>query len=249
MKKSFVSAINLFIGLFVLTLSLSSNAEEPTDPRDTEKTKQQIQKPSEQVTQILLETKDRRASSDYIAMLNYSPFDLLIPSKIGFTLGFICNVDQIWEFEYLKGSVSVPFIIEDLGSMTDERFSIIGRSFLARNSFNFSYGISYHDFSLHLGDKLLNRVTGGSYPSIDVVQIQSLGFNLGVGNRWTFDKNITFGVDWVSWAQPVLITKKNSDFLNYATNEEDRDDVEKGIKFISYFPRLSFLKLQFGLSF
>lgn len=217
-------------------------AEEPP-------TKQEIQKPSEEVKEALLETKDHRANTNYVALLNYSPIDLLIPSKIGFTLGLINGPEQTWELEYLKGTVSVPFIVEDLGKMTDERFSLIGRSYFGNNSFNMSYGLSYFDFSLHLGDKLLNRVTGGNYPSIDVVQIQAVGFNMGFGNRWVFEKNITFGVDWISWSQPVSLTKKNSAFLDYATNQEDRDDVEKAIKFISYFPRLAFFKLQFGMSF
>jgi hypothetical protein len=215
----------------------------------SQETKQEAQKPSAQVTELLLETKDRRANSKYVALLNYSPLDLLIPSKIGLTLGLVNGTEQTWELEYLKGSVSVPFVIEDLGKMTDERISLIGRSYFNNNSFNFSYGLSYFDFSLHLGDKLLNRVTGGNYPSIDVVQVQALGFNMAVGNRWVFDKNMTFGVDWVSWAQPVSVIKKNSSFLDYATNQEDRDDVEKAINFISYFPRLAFFKLQFGMSF
>jgi hypothetical protein len=238
MKSSF-RQIFAFVLLFV---SISSLAEEAP-------TKQEVQKPSDQVKEALSQTKDRRANSKYVALLNYSPVDLLIPSKIGFTLGLVNGTEQTWDFEYLKGTVSVPFVVEDLGKMTDTRYSLIGRSYLGNNSFNFSYGLSYFDFSLHLGDKLLNSLSGGNYPSIDVVQIQAVGFNVGFGNRWVFDKNITFGVDWISWAQPVSVTKKNSAFLDYATNQEDRDDVEKAIKSISYFPRLAFFKLQFGMSF
>ena len=150
--------------------------------------------------------------ADYFALANYSPIDLLIPSKYGFTLGYINNADKTWEFEYLRGSISVPFIIEDLGKMTDERFSVIGRSYFGSNSFNFSYGISYFDFSLHLGDKLLSRVTGGNYPSIDLVEVQSVGFNLAIGNRWSLNRNVTFGIDWISWAQPVYVLNQKSTF-------------------------------------
>src|SRR5690606_30674611 len=143
---------------------------------------------------------------------NYSPLDLLIPSKYGGTIGYTQNADTSWEFEYLKGSVSVPFLVDDLGKMTDERFSIIRRSYLGSNSFNISYGLTYFDFSMHLGNKLLDRVTGGGYPAIDLVEVQSLGLNLGIGNRWIFNKNITFGVDWISWAQPFYVMKKKSAF-------------------------------------
>jgi hypothetical protein len=200
-----------------------------------------------------VEAKDQPAevgkTPSFFASVNYSPFDLLIPSKYGFTLGYIKSKEKTWEFEYLRGSISVPFIVEDLGKMTDERFSLMARSFFGGNTFNMSYGLSYFDFSLHLGDKLINRVSGGSYPSIDVVDIQSLGFNLAIGNRWTFDHNITFGVDWISWAQPVYVTNKKSLFLDYASNQEDRDAVDKSMKVISFFPRLAFLKLQLGMQF
>jgi hypothetical protein len=187
--------------------------------------------------------------NDYFALANYSPVDLLVPSKFGFTLGYADDPEKTWEFEYLRGSISVPFIIEDLGKMTDERFSVIKRSYSEGSSFNLSYGLSYFDFSFHLGDRLLNRVTGGNYPWIDLVQVQSLGFNLALGNRWLVKKNMIFGVDWISWAQPVLVTNKKSAFLDNASNQQDKDDVDKAMKLISYFPRLAFLKLQVGISF
>ncbi len=187
--------------------------------------------------------------NDYFALANYSPVDLLVPSKYGFTLGYANDPDKTWEFEYLRGSINVPFIIEDLGKMTDERFSVIKRSYSEGSSFNLSYGLSYFDFSLHLGDRLLNRVTSGSYPWIDLVQVQALGFNLAFGNRWLVKKNMIFGVDWISWAQPVVVTNKKSAFSDNASNQQDKDDVDKAMKLISYFPRLAFLKLQLGISF
>jgi hypothetical protein len=94
---------------------------------------------------------------------------------LGFSLGLNNDGDKTWELEYLRGSISVPFIIEDLGKMTDERISIIGRSYFGGNSFNLSYGVSYFNFSLHLGDKLLGGLTGGAYPSIDLVEIKAYG--------------------------------------------------------------------------
>lgn len=226
--------IYLLISVFIVVFNfaLTANSEEvPSEKRD------------------MVETLEAKKNSDYFALVNYSPIDLLIPSKLGLTVGYIVSEEKTWEFEYLRGSISVPFIVEDLGKMTDERYSVIARSYSAGNSFNFSYGLSYYDFSLHLGDKLLNRVTGGTYPSIDLVEIQSLGFNLGLGNRWTIDKNITLGVDWISWSQPVYVLNKKSSFLDYASNQQDKDDVDKAMKLISYLPRLAILKIQLGVSF
>lgn len=194
-------------------------------------------------------TKERRAESSYFALASYSPIDLIIPGKLGLTLGLISDNSKSWELEYLRASISVPFIVEDLGKMTDQRLSLIGRSYFGGNSFNVHYGLSYFDFAISLGDKLLNRVSAGVYPALDVIQIQSLGFNLGIGNRWIVTSNITFGIDWISWSQPVYIIKKQSVFLDYATNQADRNDVENGIKLISYFPRIALLKLQLGMTF
>ena len=222
--------------------TLKSKAESAFD-----KTKTAAEEVSKKVAKEMNETHDRREKSSYFALLNYSPLDLLIPSKIGATFGVISNADKTWELEYLRGSMSIPFIIEDLGKLTDQRISLIRRSY-GVNSFNFNYGLSYFSLKLHIGDELLNKISG-VYPSYDVVDLRSIGFNIGVGNRWIFQKNITFGVDWFEWSQPVYVINKKSTFLDYATDPQDRDDMEAAIKVLSYFPRLTFLKLQFGMTF
>lgn len=198
---------------------------------------------------IQLDSRTRRAASDYFVLGNYSPIDLLISNKYGFTLGLINSADKSWEFEFLRGTIAVPFVIDDLGKMTDTRYSLIRRSYVGTSSFNFSYGVSYFDFSIALGDKLLSSLSGGVYPYANVVEVQSLGFNVGLGNRWVFAHDITFGVDWISWAQPLWMTGKKSTFLDYSTSQSDRDSVDKAMKLIAYFPRLAILKLQVGILF
>lgn len=190
-----------------------------------------------------------RERTEYFASADYSPFDLLIPHKYGLTLGLTVDADRSWELEYLKGSVSVPFMVGDLGSMTDQRFSLIRRSYFSTNSFNLSYGISYFDFALHLGDELLRGMTGGAYRSVDLVGVQAFGFNFAVGNRWSIWRQITLGVDWFSWAQPLYITQQKSAFLDYAHDYEDRARVEKALSVMSYFPRFALTKIQIGYLF
>lgn len=242
----------LSLCVFILVSINSFNIAQADDSKITdaiEATQEAAAEASQKVSDYLGDTQKRRSKANYFALLNYSPLDLLIPSKKGLTLGLISSVEKTWEFEYLSGSVSVPFIIEDLGKMSDTRFSIISRSYSDNNSFNFSYGITYFDFSLHLGDRLLNGLSGGTYPSIDLVEISSLGLNFAFGNRWSFEKNMTFGVDWISLAQPLYTLKKSSAFLDYATNQGDRDSVDKAMSLISYFPRVALFKVQFGILF
>ncbi len=186
---------------------------------------------------------------NYFALFNYSYLDLIIPSKYGFTAGIFSTEDESWELEFLRGNLSVPFLIKDLGSMSDDRISVIHRPLSSKTAFNFSYGLSFFSFTTHVGDKLLNRLSGGRFTSVDLINIQSLGFHLGLGHRWTFNENIILSIDWISWGQPLINLKKESSFLDYADNPEDRSEVESLIKVTSYFPRLSLLKVQFGMSF
>ncbi len=209
----------------------------------------QIEEVAQKVEKSLETTRTRREQKDYLGLINYAPLDLLIPSKLGLTLGLIRDGNTSWELEYLRGSVSVPFVVDDLGSMTDQRISLIRRSYFGRNSFNIGYGIHYNDLQVKLGSDILSRLTSGAVPEIDLIKIQSLGFNLSVGNRWHFQKNITLGVDWISWSQPVFVTKKDTVFLDYVTNPEDREDVDTAVRLTSYFPRFSFFKIQLGILF
>ncbi len=203
----------------------------------------------EALTDALSETKSRRQNADYFALLNYSPIDMLLPSKLGASFGWNSDVSKTYELEYLHSGISASWLLADFGSMSDDRISIMARSYASRNSFQFSYGLTYFDFSLHVGDQLLSRLTSATYPSIDLVQIQSLGFNLGLGNRWTFQHDITFGIDWISWAQPLYTLSRKAAFLDVATNSQDRDLLDRAMKLISYLPRFSFLKLQLGILF
>jgi hypothetical protein len=184
----------------------------------------------------------------YYAMLNYSPIDLLIPSKFGVTAGLVKTNDTTWELEYLRGSLSVPFVVDDLGGMTDERFSLIGRHYVG-NSFNWNYGATYFAFKADLGSKFVDRLPVDVPSEVKLIDIQALGFNLGLGNTWRFAENFIFGVDWIEWSQPVFILKKESSFSKYATNSGDIDIIDKAMNTASYFPRLTFLKVQLGMSF
>ena len=87
-----------------------SQSQEKADKTVLDQAGQVAKDTTEQVSKTLAETRARREKADYFGLANYSPVDLLIPSKFGFTLGYIKNTDTTWEFEYLRGSLSVPFI-------------------------------------------------------------------------------------------------------------------------------------------
>lgn len=214
-----------------------------------EKTKENLIETKEQVVEYTSISRQKRAEYAYYLQLNYAPMDLIIPSKMGATLGSQKDIDNSYEIEILRGTLAFPFIVEDLGKMTDFKYSLLFRSYSGRESFNFSYGVTYFDFTVELGDKLLNKLTGGFIPAVDLIKIQSLGFHLGVGNRWNFGKNFSFGVDWITWSQPLFVTKREAPYLDYVTDEDAKKSVNDAISLISYLPRFSLFKLQLAYMF
>lgn len=185
----------------------------------------------------------------YYATLKYAYLDLLIPSKYGFSFGYLSDTHRNWEFEVLHGSFAIPFIVKDLGKMSDTRYSLVTKSYKNGDKFNLNYGLSYNEFSFVIGDKLMNKLSGGSYPSLDLIEIHTLGFQFGLGHRWVFKDRFIISVDWFSWSQPLIVVKKHVPYLDYVTDPNDKKNVEDSIKIISYFPRLGTLKFNIGINF
>lgn len=244
--------IAFYIGFISLAVSHPLQAEESLEPvpapvalEEEEAAESENQK--EAATQDM-DDQDSVGHSRYLLMGGYAPVDLLIPSKIGGTAGYIESPYVTYELEYLSASLSVPFIIADLGGFSEARATLLRRKFLGSGSFNVFYGISYFTFELRVGNIILDRIPLDPLPVGELIRTEMIGFSGGLGNRWTW-KNVSFGVDWITWSQPFLTTKKNDDLLRYVSNSGDRDNIEKVITYSSYFPRISLFKVQLGASF
>lgn len=246
----------LFIFLFLFSQAIfaesSSGSGENITDKALEYTNKALNVVGDSVKAVNTElnsTRTSREKSKYFAIGSYSAADLIIPGKWGVTAGKVLNADKTYELEYLRGSLSIPFFIDNLGGMTEQRLSFIARSYFGYNSFNVGYGITYNDFSIKYGSDLLNRISG-SYPSsVESLSIKTLGVNFSIGNRWQISDNIIFGLDWFSWSQPITEIERKNDFTKYATNQNDKDESEKAARSISYLPRFAVLKLQLGISF
>lgn len=206
-------------------------------------------KVEKKVKKKMLETRDHRAQKKWSLLFNYNLIDLWIPSKWGFTGAFIIDTGSSLELEYTRGSVSVPLLVEDLGSMTEQRLALLYRNYGDRNSFNFFVGADYYKFDITLGDSLLNTVTGGVYPNIELLTIESLGLLGGIGNRWQMQNGLTIGVDWFVIDIPIYIIQTKADFLLYTSDANSKKEVEDALGFIEHIPRLAFLRFQIGMSF
>lgn len=190
------------------------------------------------------------ALTEYYVGLNYSYFDLILPSKYGFSLGYIDSPKDTYEFEYLRASASIPVsVVKDLGSFSEVRMSLLDRHFFSEGSFNALWGLVYNSNKLEIGNTILSRIASQSIPHVEPLEVDTLGLVGGVGNRWRFSHGITFGVDWLSWAQPLIVIKKENQFRDLATNESDKNNIDTAVKALSYFPRISLLKLNLGITF
>jgi hypothetical protein len=190
-----------------------------------------------------------RGERKYALLGAYSHFDLYIPAKIGFILIFNESKDKSWELEYLQGRVSAPLGIVDLGSFRERRVSVFKRSFWGTNSFSGYFGLSWNKFDVILGDETLSKLSNGAAPSGRALSLESIGINMGLGNRWTIGKGFTFGVDWLGWSQPLFTLNQESSVLDQASNGTERERIDKILNVATYFPRIYVLKMQLGWTF
>lgn len=247
MRKTFIVFLLLAFPLCVFA-EVPENQPGPPEQSTKEKITEALNTGKDQVVQALSQSRNIRENSKYFVTASFAPIDFILPSKLGLTWGLVNDVDHTAELEYLKSSVSVPFVIEDIGSMTDERLSYIRRSYLGSETFNLSYGLTYFRFKVHIGNKYLATVSP-NVPDVDLIRVDSLGFNVGFGNRWIFSNRWIVGVDWLSWSQPVVSLTRFNKFQDYTTDQGYKDTTETVEKIISWVPRISVLKLQAGYSF
>lgn len=222
-------SISLFCVTLLSTLPIFATAQPVVPP---------VQSPSAVPNQT---PTINSTNSNLAVFLQYGPVDLLLPSKLGAAVHW-----DGWEVEYLGSSIKVPWILKDLGSMSDKRFQVIRRRSLS--GWQFAWGFSYNSFHISLGDGFLSRLTGGLYPNVDLVEITTLGAvaSFGYRHRWG---NWLGGVEILGWAQPLITMKSSAPFLDSVTNQDDRAAVQTTIDLIRYFPRWSIAKISAGYSF
>lgn len=188
-----------------------------------------------------------RALHSWYAGLESSIFDLVIPNKLGVVAGWQKAMGHAYEFEYLKGSVGLPGPLEKFGNVTEDRFTWIRRSYFHTNSFNLFYGLHFNRFESHVGGAILNRVTGGQ--SVDLLALESWGSTIGIGNRWVAGERVSLGIDWITYSQPLIVTRSQSDLFNAANDSSDSNDLKSGFNYVKNFPRISIFKVQLGFLF
>jgi hypothetical protein len=220
-----------------LGLPVEALPQAPQGPSQTAPPEMGLNKPSQMA----------RASYSYYGGIEYSLYDLVIPNKLGAVAGWQPTASNAYEFEYLRGNFGLPGPLDNFGAVSEERFSILRRSYFNTNSFNLVYGLHYNRFEAHIGGALLNRVSGSG--DVSLIQLETWGLTVGLGNRWVIGQRFSVGVDWLTYAQSLFITKNNSQILDATMSSSDKDALESGFKFVRYIPRFSVVKIELGFLF
>lgn len=253
---------------FILALPLIAYAETPTKadaPKSEDKStwekvkdtasdvgqdiKEGTEKAIDQAQVAMATVRDNRAERHLVVTGNYSYIDLIIPSKWGVTLGYVHDAANTFELDYMRGSISTGWLGIDIGSITEQRLSLLWRTYAQRNTFNFQLGVHYNQFKIHIGDELIGRVPGAPAFDYTFMEYQTLGLSWGLGNRWVSKNGFVWGFDWFQIHLPLSTLKQNTPYLDAVSNNEDREDADTAGKIIRHVPRLVALKFQLGFSF
>ncbi|CAN5635578.1 hypothetical protein BH10BDE1_BH10BDE1_10790 [soil metagenome] len=237
-NRLFALSLNTVLALFVLASNAVAQSEAilPVPSGDTEK-------------MIVTPVLEADAFRPWVLTAHYSLLDLLVPNKIGVALARRTTDRTLWQIEYSTGSFS-PFFISDVGQVTEERISLAHRfSGAGGGGFQWFYGAFYQKLRLHVGSAMLSRLSGGGYPSADLISMSGLGLQLGIGYRWIISEKFLVGFDIVSWSQPLTTVSRETKFLDVATNQNDRDQIETAVRLLQYFPRFAVAKFELGYMF
>ena len=195
---------------------------------------------------------ENRKKHNYGLNAIFAPIDVLVYGKYG--LSFYKATEEKntqYELQYLKASYAVSIANIDFAKMTDQRLSFFKRNFSDSGNFNWYYGLSYISFDASFGSNVLNNLVPGSNLSeAELVKIQTIGFDFGLGHRWYFDNNMSLSVDWFGVSQPLAILKKEAPYAEAAsTSDTDKSNAKSAVDIITFFPRLQALKLSLGYNF
>ena len=178
----------------------------------------------------------------------YSPIGLLMPVKHG--PAFSYRDDNKWAYEasYFSGSFELSTSVIDIGSFKESLIIANGRYFTSNGSFNLIVGLSRQSYEARLGSDLLGRLNP-NMGGVDLLSVQTLGLQLGLGNLWSLGKGFSIGVDWFVLNFPFLTLKNSAPVLDYVGNSDDRRRIEDALKVMRYLPTAAFFKANLGYSF
>jgi hypothetical protein len=239
---------------------LPSPAPPPAEPSKWEKLKDNVTEKAKEAYQVtgekvkeaqvaLSEARDNRSATKWSITGDYSVFETWVLSKYGATIAYNSTPFDTYELEYMKGSFGWGYFGIDIGKISEQKATLLWRSFNQRNTLNFITGIYYDKFDIHLGSDMLATVSGNTQSSVELVELATAGLTWGVGNRWQTKKGFVWGADWFVINVPLTVIREKNSFVDTTTDADKRKETVDAMNVLKHFPAFAVFKVQLGVSF
>lgn len=172
----------------------------------------------------------------------------LAPFKYGLGFTYAKSPTWVWNLSYIKGGLGFGIAGIDFGGFDESLLSLGGRYYPWAGSFNWIFAASRHAYRVHLGNDMVARMSGGP-GSVDLLKVETLGIQIGVGNRIQFKNNLWLAIDWLTINIPVVTLKTESPALDAYMSANDRRLVGDALSLMENLTTASFLKTSLGYSF
>lgn len=194
-------------------------------------------------------TRENRGETKWSIVGEYSLFETWVLSKKAIAITYNETSANSCEFEYATGSLGWGAFGIDIGEIKEQRYSLLSRSYVNRKTWSFITGIYYNKINVQLGNALLVTVVGAQQASVKFLELDTVGFTWGFGQRWQTQKGYVWGADWFTIHVPLFVTEESAPFLDASSSEERRKDVGAALNFFKRIPEFAVIKIQLGYSF
>lgn len=188
-------------------------------------------------------TERYRADSFGTVMVGYQYANNWVPRKTTGSYTQILNREWSIEFEYATSERNVTLASVDLGSMREDRYTLLGKYYVG-NSFHVSFGGYLSELTLK-GSGKLQDLSGNNVKTKS--ELENYGISAAFGSRWQNSWGLTWGVDWFRVNVPVKdgkIQKRDGDL-----NNDGQQDVNRSFRFLRTFPTFTFVGVSIGYTF
>ncbi|MFL5786329.1 MAG: hypothetical protein ACJ76H_17050 [Bacteriovoracaceae bacterium] len=160
------------------------------------------------------------------------------------TLSYTQVLSRDWsiELEYGTAKRNVTLFGHDLGELSEQRYSLMGKYYVG-NSFYTGFGPYMYDLSMKTENTVSDAV---GTPISDRWKLQGYGLSFAFGNRWISKSGITWGVDWIRMNVPFIdgLTQRRKDL-----DSQDQINSSRDFKILRRAPTFTFVGVSIGYTF
>lgn len=169
------------------------------------------------------------------------------PIKYGINASYLRDPNWMYEIGYFTGGINFGISKINVGGFNEGLLTASARFSPWSGSFNWIFGVSHHAYHVRLGNAIVSRLTGVG--KLDVLNVQTLGLQAGLGNRWQIADNVSIGVDWFVVDIPLTTLRLDSPAFDSYSDPNDRREVEEALDFMKRLWTFNVLKTTLAYNF